>query len=58
GTGILQITHYQRILDYVEPDTVHIMLDGRVVKEGDAELAEQLEDKGYDWVRDEVYNTA
>ncbi|MFW6003708.1 MAG: ABC transporter ATP-binding protein [Halanaeroarchaeum sp.] len=57
-TGILQITHYQRILDYVEPDTVHIMLDGRIVKEGDASLAEQLEDKGYDWVRDEVYNTA
>ncbi|UWG47419.1 Cysteine desulfurase activator ATPase [Halanaeroarchaeum sp. HSR-CO] len=57
-TGILQITHYQRILDYVEPDTVHIMLDGRIVKEGDASLAEQLEDKGYDWVRDEVYSTA
>ncbi|MFB6124513.1 MAG: ABC transporter ATP-binding protein [Halanaeroarchaeum sp.] len=57
-TGILQITHYQRILDYVEPDTVHIMLDGRIVKEGDASLAEELEDKGYDWVRDEVYETA
>ncbi|MFB6069845.1 MAG: ABC transporter ATP-binding protein [Halanaeroarchaeum sp.] len=58
GTGILQITHYQRILDYVEPDSVHIMLDGKIVKEGDAELAEQLEDKGYDWVREEVYSTA
>ena len=58
GTGILQITHYQRILDYVEPDTVHIMLDGEVVMEGDADLAKQLEDKGYDWVREEVYETA
>jgi Fe-S cluster assembly ATP-binding protein len=58
GTGVLQITHYQRILDYVEPDHVHIMLDGRVVKSGDASLAEQLEDKGYDWVREEVYEAA
>ena len=58
GTGILQITHYQRILDYVEPDYVHIMLDGKVVKSGDASLAEELEDKGYDWVRQEVYETA
>ncbi|WP_255196832.1 ABC transporter ATP-binding protein [Halorarius litoreus] len=58
GTGILQITHYQRILDYVEPDYVHIMLDGKVVKEGDASLAEKLEEKGYDWVREEAFETA
>ncbi len=58
GTGVLQITHYQRILDYVEPDRVHIMLDGEVVMEGDAELAAKLEEKGYDWVREEVYETA
>ncbi|MFC7235869.1 Fe-S cluster assembly ATPase SufC [Halosegnis marinus] len=58
GTGILQITHYQRILDYVEPDYVHVMLDGKVVKEGDASLAEELEDKGYDWIREEAYETA
>ncbi|MFC7204256.1 ABC transporter ATP-binding protein [Haloferax namakaokahaiae] len=58
GTGILQITHYQRILEYVEPDHVHIMLDGKVVKSGDASLAAELEDKGYDWVREEVYETA
>jgi Fe-S cluster assembly ATP-binding protein len=56
--GILQITHYQRILDYVEPDHVHVMLDGQVVKSGDASLAEQLEDKGYDWVREEAYEAA
>ena len=58
GTGILQITHYQRILDYVEPDHVHIMLDGKVVKSGDASLAQTLEDEGYDWVREDVYETA
>jgi Fe-S cluster assembly ATP-binding protein len=58
GTGILQITHYQRVLDYVEPDHVHVMLDGKIAKSGGAELAEQLEDKGYDWVREEVYETA
>ncbi|WP_135533478.1 MULTISPECIES: ABC transporter ATP-binding protein [Halostella] len=58
GTGILQITHYQRILDYVEPDHVHVMLDGKVAKSGGAELAEKLEDNGYDWVREEFYETA
>jgi len=58
GTGILQITHYQRILEYVEPDHVHVMLDGKIAKSGDASLAEALEDEGYDWVREEVYETA
>ncbi|MFO8115795.1 MAG: ABC transporter ATP-binding protein [Halorubrum sp.] len=58
GTGVLQITHYQRILDYVEPDHVHVMLDGKVVKSGGAELAEKLEDKGYDWVREDAFETA
>ncbi|MFB6105398.1 MAG: ABC transporter ATP-binding protein [Halobacteriaceae archaeon] len=54
GTGILQITHYQRILDYVEPDHVHVMLDGEIAMSGEADLAEQLEDEGYDWVREQV----
>jgi Fe-S cluster assembly ATP-binding protein len=58
GAGILQITHYQRILDYVEPDHVHVMLDGEIAKSGGPELAEQLEDEGYDWVRKEVYEAA
>ena len=58
GTGILQITHYQRILDYVEPDHVHVMIDGKIAKSGDSTLAEELEDKGYDWVREEAYETA
>lgn len=52
--GFLIITHYTRILGYVRPDFVHIMLDGRIVQEGGAELADQLEDKGYEWVREEV----
>jgi Fe-S cluster assembly ATP-binding protein len=50
--GVLIITHYQRILGYVEPDFVHIMLDGRVVEQGGPELAAKMEDKGYDWVRE------
>jgi Fe-S cluster assembly ATP-binding protein len=58
ATGVLQITHYQRILDYVEPDHVHIMLDGQVVKSGGAELAEKLEDEGYDWIREEAFEAA
>lgn len=51
--GLLMITHYQRILDYVEPDYVHIMVDGKIVKSGGAELAEKLEEQGYDWVKEE-----
>ncbi|WP_336336953.1 ABC transporter ATP-binding protein [Haloarcula brevis] len=58
GAGILQITHYQRILDYVEPDHVHVMLDGQIATSGGAELAEKLEDEGYDWVREEAYEAA
>ena len=58
GTGVLQITHYQRILDYVEPDHVHVMLDGEIAESGGAELAQKLEDEGYDWVREQVYGTA
>jgi Fe-S cluster assembly ATP-binding protein len=47
------ITHYQRILRYIEPDRVHVMLDGRLVTSGGKDLAEELEEKGYDWVRQE-----
>jgi len=47
------ITHYQRILRYIEPDYVHVMLDGRLVTSGGKELAEQLEENGYEWVRQE-----
>jgi Fe-S cluster assembly ATP-binding protein len=52
--GVLIITHYQRILHLVEPTRVSIMLDGRIVKEGGPELVDQLEAKGYEWIREEV----
>jgi Fe-S cluster assembly ATP-binding protein len=51
--GILLITHYQRLLDYIVPDFVHVMWDGRIVKSGDKSLALELEAKGYDWVKKE-----
>ncbi len=50
--GALVITHYQRILNYIQPDFVHVMLDGRVVESGGPELALQLEEQGYDWLRE------
>ena len=50
--GVLLITHYQRILDYIKPHFVHVMIDGRIVHSGGSELARELEAKGYDWVRD------
>jgi Fe-S cluster assembly ATP-binding protein len=52
--GVLIITHYQRILHLVEPDFVHVMYDGRIVKEGGPELVAELEDKGYGWIGEEV----
>jgi Fe-S cluster assembly ATP-binding protein len=52
------ITHYQRILRYIEPDHVHVMLQGRIVTSGGKELAEELEEKGYDWVRQEFGSAA
>ena len=51
--GILLITHYQRLLDYIVPDFVHVMYDGRIVKSGNKSLALDLEAKGYDWVKQE-----
>jgi Fe-S cluster assembly ATP-binding protein len=50
--GVLVITHYQRLLNYIKPDQVHIMFDGRIVESGGPDLALQLEDEGYEWVRD------
>jgi Fe-S cluster assembly ATP-binding protein len=51
--GVLIITHYQRILNYIKPDTVHVLFAGRVVKSGGRELAEELEAKGYEWIAKE-----
>jgi Fe-S cluster assembly ATP-binding protein len=50
--GVLVITHYQRILNYINPERVHILVDGRIVMTGGPELALELEDRGYDWVKD------
>jgi Fe-S cluster assembly ATP-binding protein len=52
--AILLVTHYQRLLNYVVPDFVHVMIDGRIVKSGGKELALELEEKGYDWVENEM----
>ena len=56
--SILVITHYQRLLDFLKPDYVHVMIDGRIVKTGGPELALQLEEHGYDWVEQEAAATA
>lgn len=52
--GCLMITHYQRLLNYITPDVVHVMMQGRVVKSGGAELAQRLEAEGYDWIKQEL----
>jgi Fe-S cluster assembly ATP-binding protein len=52
--GVLVITHYQRILNYVQPDRVHILVDGRIARSGGPELALELEEKGYDWIKEAV----
>jgi Fe-S cluster assembly ATP-binding protein len=58
GMGVLIITHYQRILHYVKPDFVHVMYEGRIVKQGGAELVTTLEEKGYGWIKEEVEASA
>ena len=50
--SFILITHYQRMLDYLEPDYIHVLIDGKIVKTGDKKLAQDLEDKGYSWVRE------
>ncbi|REK69304.1 Fe-S cluster assembly ATPase SufC [Paenibacillus paeoniae] len=52
--GFLIITHYQRLLNYITPDFVHVMMQGRIVKSGGPELAQRLENEGYDWVKEEL----
>ena len=56
--GVLVITHYQRLLNYIKPDFVHIMLDGRIVESGGPDLALHLEEQGYDWVREKYEEVA
>jgi len=52
--AVIVITHYQRLLDYIVPDFVHVLMDGKIVKSGTKELAYKLEEKGYDWIKEEV----
>lgn len=52
--AVIVITHYQRLLDYIVPDYVHVLHNGRIVKSGNKELAHELEEKGYDWIKEEV----
>lgn len=52
--GFLIITHYQRLLNYIKPDFVHVMMQGRIVKSGGSQLAERLEAEGYDWIKEEL----
>lgn len=54
NNAFLVITHYQRLLEYIIPDVVHILYDGRIIKSGPKELALQLEEKGYDWLKEEI----
>jgi Fe-S cluster assembly ATP-binding protein len=54
NNAVLVITHYQRLLDYIVPDFVHVLMDGKIVKSGDASLALELEEKGYDWIKNEL----
>jgi Fe-S cluster assembly ATP-binding protein len=56
--AILMVTHYQRLLDYIVPDYVHVMLDGQIVRSGDKSLAVELEEKGYDWIERKVRQPA
>lgn len=53
-TSAIVITHYQRLLDYITPDFVHVLIDGRIVKTGDASLAQKIEDNGFDWIKEEL----
>ena len=52
--GILVITHYQRLLEYIVPDYVHVMSEGKIVRTGGKELALELEERGYDWIKQEA----
>ena len=52
--GFLVITHYQRLLDYIVPDHVHVMKDGKIIHSGDKSLALELEERGYDWVKEDT----
>ena len=56
SNAVVLVTHYQRILNYITPDFVHVLVDGRIVRSGGADLAHELEEKGYDWIRERSPN--
>jgi len=56
--AFIVITHYQRLLDYIVPDFVHVLYDGKIVKSGTKELAFELEEKGYDWIKEQPVTSA
>ena len=56
NNAVMVITHYQRLLDHIIPDFVHVLYDGKIVKTGDASLALKLEEQGYDWIKEEINN--
>ena len=53
-TSAIVITHYQRLLDYIRPDFVHVLINGQIVKTGTAELAQKIEEQGFDWIKEEL----
>jgi len=53
-TSAIVITHYQRLLDYIKPDIVHVLIDGRIVKTGGPDLAQKIEDEGFDWIKESL----
>ena len=56
NNATIVITHYQRLLDYIRPEFIHILYKGRIVKSGGPELALEIENRGYDWIKEEVDN--
>ena len=54
NNSVLIVTHYQRILEYIKPDFVHVLVDGNIVKSGDSNLALELEEKGYEWIKESI----
>ncbi len=52
--SFILVTHYQRLLDYIKPDYVHVLADGKIIKSGDEQLARELEERGYEWVKQEA----
>jgi Fe-S cluster assembly ATP-binding protein len=56
--AVIVVTHYQRLLNYIVPDQVHVLVDGRIAKSGGKDLALALEEKGYDWIKDEIVSAS